>query len=361
MKNICFFNSNKVWGGGEKWHYEIALRLRAQGWGVFAITNRHSALARRFQDHNVPLRQIEISNLSFLNIFKILQIRKILKAQEIDAIFLNLPADVKVGGIAAKLAGVPKIIYRRGLAQPTRNTVLNRFLFKSVLTKVIAISAEVRRNILRQNPALIPQANIPIIYNGIDLEAYDHVPAMPIYKKKPDEIVLGNAGRLVEQKGQPFLIELAAMLKSRGIRFTLLIAGTGPLEAQLKQSARARNVAQEVVFVGFIERIKDFMESIDIFLLPSLYEGFGNVLLEAMAAQKPVIAFDLSSNPEVVVDGHTGFLAAPENLAAFAKCTEELIDNAPLRKQFGLNARQRAEEKFDMQRVTAEITKLIEE
>jgi glycosyltransferase involved in cell wall biosynthesis len=225
---------------------------------------------------------------------------------------------------------------------------------------VIVNSKETRRRILQNAPSLISKEHIQVIYNGVDLQEYDRKQATRIYTKHDNEIVLGNAGRLVEQKGQKYLIELAAVLKKRGIRFKLLIAGEGKLEEPLKQLAQTRNVDKEVMFVGFIDHIKDFMESIDIFLLSSLFEGFGYVLVEAMAASKPVIAFNVSSNPEIVSDGHTGFLVEKGNISELAQRTEELMKNETKRRTFGVNARKRVEEKFAIQGVMAEVITLIE-
>lgn len=361
MKSICFFNSNKVWGGGEKWHHEMACYFHEHGWRVVVITNTQSALYQRLASTGVPVRQIGVSNLSFLNIPKLIALSRLLKKDAIETIVLNLPSDLKLGGIAAKIAGVRNIIYRRGLARPVRNTWLNRALFQRVLTGVIANSEEMVRTILQQNPALISPERIHIIYNGINLREYDREEVVPLYTKKQDEIVLGNAGRLVEQKAQRYLIDLAAILKSRKIPFTLLIAGTGKLEAELKQYARTRDVEQEVRFVGFVEHIKAFMQSIDIFLLSSLYEGFGFVLAEAMAAGKPVIAFDVSSNPELVVHGQTGFLAELGNMAEVAQYVEELRQDQAKRRAFGLKARQRIEEKFAFHTLAQQVMTLIEQ
>lgn len=361
MKNICFFNSHKAWGGGEKWHCDMALRFRNEGWPVLAITNTQSALYDHLHHDHVPLRQIRISNLSFLNIFKVLVIRRILKEHKIDTILLNLSSDVKVGGIAAKLAGVPQIIYRRGIALPVRNTFLNRWIFQRIVTDVIANSEEVSRTILQNNAHLIPKEKIRIIYNGIDLNAYDQEKTIRIYSRENGEIVLGNAGRLSEEKGQQQLIELARMLKQQGEKFTLLIAGKGKLEDQLKQDARRLGIEKEVILLGFLGNIKSFMESIDIFVLPSLYEGAANVLLEAMAAKKPVVAFDVSSNPEIVINGHTGFLVEKGNISKLAQRTKELMKNETKRNTFGINARKRVEKKFAIQKVVAAVTKLIED
>ncbi len=361
MKNICFFNSNKAWGGGEKWHHDIALRLRNEGYRVLVMTNKRSELFHRLEQERIPLRQIRISNLSFLNIFKLITIGKTLKAHQINTIFLNLPSDVKTAGIAAKLAGVEKIIYRRGTALPVSNTVLNRWLLRHVITRVIANSEEIQQTILQNNSKLIPKEKITVIYNGIDLNAYDQKKTKSPYPRGNGEIIVGNAGRLVGQKGQKYLVELARILKEQGVKFKLLIAGKGKLEKQLKEYSRELGVENEIVFLGFVENIKSFMENIDIFLLSSFHEGSANVLMEAMAAKKPVVAFNVSSNPEIVVHGETGFLVEQGNITDFAKRVEELIYNEHRRREFGLNARKQVEEKFNIQRMVKEVTTLIEE
>ncbi len=359
MQPICFFNTNAVWGGGEKWHYDLAVRLKKRGIPVLVVTRFNSELYQRLQLQQVEARQINISNLSFLNIFKILTIYHLVKKHRIHTIILNLSRDLKAAGLASKLAGVKKIIYRRGLARAVKDTNLNRFFFRHIMTDVIANSEDTKKKILRNNPALIPQKKISVIYNGIDLSEYERKPSTCLYTKKPDEIVLGNAARLSPQKGQKHLIELARRLKTEGIKFRLLIVGKGESEHQLQQYAQTLEVAEEVRFLGFQENIKGFMESIDIFVLSSSFEGFGYVLVEAMASQKPVVAFHVSSNPEIVEHRRTGLLAEQGSVADFARCVRELIHNEGLRKTFGRNARKRVEEKFEIQRVVEETLALI--
>ncbi len=359
MNAVCFFNSNKTWGGGEKWHYDISLWLKEKGIPVMVVTNTNSELFQRLKKHNIELRHFKISHLSFLNIYKILKISLLLKRSHVHTIILNLSSDLKAAGIAAKLAGIKHIIYRRGLARPIRNSALNRWLFARIITRVIANSEETKRTILQNNPSLIPPEKITVIYNGIDLHAYDRKPSRCVYSRRPGEIVLGNAARLSEQKGQKHLIELAQILKNQGIKFRLLIAGKGELAAQLQQYAEALEVKEDVIFLGFQNNIKSFMESIDIFVLSSAYEGFGYVLVEAMAAQRPVVAFNVSSNPEIIANGQTGFLAEQGNVENFVGCVKELIYNDTLRTTFGKNARKRVEKQFEIQQVLDEILTLI--
>jgi glycosyltransferase involved in cell wall biosynthesis len=360
VKNVCFFNSHKVWGGGEKWHYDMALRLRNKGYPVLVVTNKNSELFTRLQQESIALHQIRISNVSFLNPFKILYLRRIFKRYTINVIFLNLPSDVKVAGIAAKLAGVEKIIYRRGIALPVKNSLLNRLLLKHVITTVITNSEETRKTLLQNNSSLVTRDKITIIYNGIDLAAYEQEKTAWMYTREPGEILLGSAGRLSAEKGHQYLIELAEILKTRGIRFKVFIAGKGKLEGQLKQYAQKVGVDKNVIFLGFLENVKSLLENIDIFVLPSLYEGTANVLLEAMAARKPVVAFNVSSNPEIIVHNETGFLVEQGNITDLADHVEKLIQNEHKRKEFGINARKRVEDQFNIQRVVKDVTALIE-
>ena len=359
MKPICFCNTNTAWGGGEKWHYDLAIRLKEKGFPVSAITNAQSELSHRVHKAEITPCYITINNLSFLNIFKMLTLYRVLKKSHIHTIILNLSNDVKVAGVAAKLAGVKKIIYRRGLAKPVKNSAFNRFLFRHIITDVIVNSEDTRQKLLQHNRELIPEEKIRVIYNGIDVQSYDQQPSAPRYARKPGELILGNAARFAPQKGQKHLIELAKQLKEQGLAFRLLIAGKGELEEELRQYTKSLQVEEEVIFVGFQENIKQFMETIDIFILSSLFEGFGYVLVEAMASQKPVVAFDTSSNPEVVVHGQTGFLAKPGNIEDLLQYVKKLAEDQNLRNLFGKNGRTRVEEHFDIQRVLDQTIELI--
>ncbi|GAK58412.1 glycosyl transferase group 1 [Candidatus Vecturithrix granuli] len=359
MKSLCFLNSNRVWGGGEKWHHDVVLRFKEAGYPVLAITNHNSDLLRRLSQKELVLYHPRISTLSFLNPVKILTIARLLRQHRVQAIFLNSASDLKLGGIAAKIAGVPQIIYRRGIALPVKDRWLNRWLFQRVLTRIITNSQETRRLLLEQSSVPIPADKIRVIYNGIDLSAWDQQPFSPVYHKIPREVVLGAAGRLSAEKGHTAVLELTRILKERGICCKTLIAGIGPLAEQLQQKVRNLGIEQEVVFLGFVNQIKNFMESIDIFVLPSLYEGAANVILEAMASRKPVAAFDVSSNPELIQHGQTGFLAQSGNMQELAAHVNNLAQHPELQIRFGQQARIRIEEYFTMERVISELAVLI--
>lgn len=355
-------NSNRVWGGGEKWHFETACHFRDLGFEVMVITNKTSELHDKLEDQEgILLESVRITNVSFLNPFKVFYLRTLLKKQDISTIFLGLSNDVKLGGLAAKFAGIRNIIYRRGAAVPIRNSCLNRFLFHSVLTSIITNSREIWNKIFQENRLIIDESKVHIIYNGVDLQLWPKRETYTRRDKSSQKLILGNAGRLVEQKGQEYLIHIAKQLKERHVDFELYIAGSGKLEKSLKQDCIKNMLEKEVIFLDFVENMQDFLAGLDIYLSTSLHEGSSHVIIEAMAAGKPVIAFDVSSMPELIVNNETGYLIPFADTDLFAEKIVYLKNNKNEMNIFGANSRKQVERKFDYGNNMRQIIELIKE
>jgi glycosyltransferase involved in cell wall biosynthesis len=359
-RNICFFNSYKKWGGGEKWTYDMAVRLAGRGHTVVVATNRDSELYARLGGSGVKRLQVGVSNLSFLNPVKILRVCRFLKQDRIDTIVLNLSSDVKLAGVAAKLAGVERVLYARGIAKTVKNTMVNRVLFQKILTGVIANSYATRKVILGSGQHLIPKEKIVVNYLGIDLEQYDKSEPRSVYRRAGNELILGTAGRMVPQKNQKFLIDAAKQLQQRGIEFKLLFAGTGKLSSFLRDYTAASGLTEKIVFLGFVNNIKSFMETIDIFLLSSAWEGFGYVLVEAMASRKPVVSLNSSSEPEIVRHQHSGFIIDASDLDQFVHAILQFEKNRNLIFEFGDRGRKIVEEKFTIERSVQNLERILQ-
>lgn len=358
--SICFFNGNKAWGGGEKWHSDFALLTRDKGYRVFAVTNDPSELTARMRAiDGVTVLSLPLGNLSFLNPFALYRLYRFFKDNRVECVVMALPADMKAGGIAARLAGVRDIIFRRGIGVPTRNTFLNRFLFKHVITKLIYNSECTKHTVLQHNPGMIEDARTHLVHCGFDVAEFDALPGKPLVERRPGEILIGNAGRLTAQKGQKLLIEATRLLKDRGHAVRALIAGKGELEQELKDYAKAQGVEDEVVFLGFVSDMKSFHLSLDIFVLPSLWEGFCYAQVEAMTLGRPVVAFNVSSIPEVVLDGETGYLAPAGDSRAMAGHIETLIKDPALREKMGQAGRKRVIDHFEMKKTLADFERAI--
>ncbi len=354
---ICLFNTQSSWGGGERWHHDVASYLVEQKIKVIYVSSRESPLSERMKSLGIPGYQIHVGNMSFLNPIKMIRIIGIFRKEKVGVLVTNLSDDMKIASIAAKWAGVPRIIFRRGSAIPIRDSPMNRYLYRKVVTGIIANSLETKRTILALNKELVPEWKIRVIYNGIDLKKYNPL-IEPLYLAKEGEIVLGAAGRLSEEKGHINLLEMLKDLESREVTFKLLIAGEGKLLRTLKKHAEKIGVDQKVEFLGFVENMPAFFNSLDVFLLSSEYEGFGYVITEALASCKPVVAFDVKSTSEIISDGETGFITGQGNINEMADRIIELTEDPKLRVSMGRAGKKRVEELFSFEKTQGEILDL---
>lgn len=355
-RSICLFNSNQAWGGGEHWFLTHALLLASRGWRVCAVTHESSELGERLSRHpHIPLLRLPIGNLSFLAPWTLARLTAFFRRHEVRSVILALPSDLKAGGMAARLAGVPDIVFRRGLALATRDTLLNRVLFAHVMTKLLCNSEHTRDMVLSANPNLIPRERTFVVYNGLDLPLFDALPAEPLLPRQGQEVVIGCAGRLTKQKGHVYLIEALSILRQRGIPARMVLAGTGALEGDLRDRVRRLGLEEQFHFLGFVDEMKRFYASVDIFALPSLWEGFGYVLTEAMSMRLPVVAFATSNIPEVVVQEQTGLLVPVHEAVALADALERLVRDRELRTRLGQAGRNRVETHFTLAKTMQEL------
>ena len=334
------------WGGGEKWHLEMANHLHSKGNSVFIITQPGSALGKRALNLGISVHYLKLNNLSILNPFKIISLVRLFKRQQVESIVLNLSRDLKCGGIAAKIAGVNKIIFRRGSDRPVRNYFINRLLYHKVATGILTNSNATKNAILSNGVSLVSPDKITVIPNGIDTQSFIHRPFNCGREKNSGLFTIAALGRLEPQKNFEFLILVAKELKKRHISFRILIGGKGTQEKFLRSLVSENNLEKEIEFLGFFENPKDLLMSADIFLLPSLWEGFGYVVAEASLSCLPVIAFDTSSNAELI-DKSTGFLTEPHKVKPFSDKIEYLYLNPKERIAIGKAGQAFVRKNFD--------------
>ena len=347
---ICFFNTAKVWGGGEKWHLEISKYLHEQGHEVLVICSMNSDLHKKLQKTNVKHIALDIGKFSYLNPYKIKALSRLFVEERVGTVVINLSSDVKIAAHAAKKAGVKRVIYRRGSSIPLKNSFYNRFIFKHWITEVLANSEATKQTILQNNKNLFPEDKIKVIYNGIDIEHYTFSQKIP-----GEKLILGNVGRLEFQKGHEYLISVAEILRKKGVNFELRIVGKGSLHNFLQNKIEEKGLTGFVKLLGFRDDVNNFMREIDIFLLSSRWEGFGYVTVEAMATGKPVVAFDISSTKEIVVDGETGFLIKPFDLPGFADAIIRMNSDKEMYMQMAKKSRERVERLFSNDVVNKQI------
>ena len=360
-KTVCFCNSNRAWGGGEKWHLDAALGMAKRGCRVFVMAGKGTPLFERAREHpELSVCPVRFSNLSFCNPLLVNACAAYFMQNGITRVVLGLPSDLKAAGLAARRARVPGIYYRRGTALPVKNSFLNRITYNNFLTGLIVNSRETARLVFANNDALMDKSKVHVLYNGLDSAVFDAAlaSAVPAFRREGDRLVIGSAGRLSEQKGQQFLPYMSRALLDYGIPHRLVLAGTGEKHEELLRLTATLNLGDTVQFAGFLADMAPFWRSIDMFVFPSLWEGFGYALAEAQLAEKPVIAFNGNSIPEVVRAGETGELLpmpeageSPEAVGKrLAAAVRELVENPARAAAFATGGRAYCRATFDQER-----------
>ena len=314
------------------------------------ITQPGAVLGERAQKEGIAVFDIVLKNLSVLNPFTLHKLANIFRSNQVDTVVLNLSRDLKCGGISARMAGVKKIIFRRGSDRSVRNYFINRYLYQKVVTGILTNSQATKKAILSDGISLVDPDKITVIPNGIDIQSFLNKDFQALQPKQKSSIVLGALGRLEPQKNFEFLIPVAMELKKRGIPFEFLIGGKGSQETRLKSLVDENDLTDVFQFLGFLDNPKDLLMSSDVFLLPSLWEGFGYVIVEASLSELPVVAFDISSNSEVINEA-TGFLTPPHDVAAFCDKIAYLYNDLEKRKAMGKAGRKFVVEHFESAKI----------
>lgn len=186
---------------------------------------------------------------------------------------------------------------------------------------------------------LVPAARATTVLNGIPVERFRWAPERRRLARErlgipPDALLVGAVGRLVELKNHRLLIELMPRLLARHPALHLVLIGGGPLEAELRERARASGAGERIVITGQRKDVADLTPGFDIFAMPSLTEGLSIALLEACATRLAIVATQVGGNPEIVRDGQTGLLVPPGEAEPLFAALDRLLGDAALRERF---------------------------
>lgn len=237
--------------------------------------------------------------------------------------------------IAARAARVP-VVFTKHTPDSTAGSRFKAAIQRALSDGVIAVSEYVAALLKGEG---YPENRIRVIYNGVDPDEYR--PAQG--QLKPHDwtsgaVKIGTVGRLVPEKGHAYLVRAAAIVVKQCPRCEFFIAGDGPEKAHLRQLIAELGLHDSVHLTGYLQNVPSFLRGLDLFVFPSLDEGLGIALIEAMMSGLPVIASSAGGIPEVVKDGVTGELIAPADPLALARAIAGLIKRPEKADTYAKNA-----------------------
>ncbi|MGL5060278.1 MAG: glycosyltransferase family 4 protein [Microcoleus sp.] len=331
----------------------------------------HDSYIEQLQQQGYTIHPIPIDRKisPILNIKSIYALVKLIRKQQYDLVHVHTPIAAVLGRVAAKIAGVKRIVYTsHGLPFHDRSSPKEYALYSNV-EKFAALFTDL---ILSQNHEDIATAKklgicspekIAYLGNGVDIDRFNRSRLDPTHQAElrkslgiPDSanLIIGTIGRLTRKKGSGYLIEATAKLVSQFPNLHVLIIGgelstdPEPFYTEITERIRSLGIQNNVTLTGIRQDIPEILGLLDIFTLPTFtHEGLPRSILEAMSMALPIVATDIRGCREAVVDGKTGFIVPPQNSDKLAEALEKLLFDVDLRQVYGKAGRQRVETEYD--------------
>jgi len=292
----------------------------------------------------------------------IIQFHKIIKKERPDIISTRLiHADI-FGRIFGKLFGTKKIVCI--LESILDNPKYDKFFYierisSCLVDRYVAVSNAVKNKYIKM--AKIKPKKIVTIYNGIDLKKFQLSEDKIITRKKLglsiDDTIIGYAAKMRPERNHLALIKSIAILEKKYPKIKLLLAGDGPEKNNLMQLSEKLGIADNVTFLGQRNDIPQILNSLDIFISPSQYEGMSVAILEAMGIGLPIIASDIEPNRELIEENKDGILVDQNQPSLIAEKIKLLLDNPIIIKKLAIAAKHKIK-LFSLEKTVSELDKL---
>jgi len=353
-------------GGAEKKLMEL---VKCMDSNRFQTVVCSLGLGNEIEDEFKQLRKLGVKVVVIprrrrIDLALITRIADLIRTNKIDIIMTTLfYADV-LGALSGKITGVKAIFSWE--TTPSPDWLLKRRLWAyrfavRFCKYVVAVSQSTARFLIERRG--VPAEKVVVIPYGVDLRKYATGDSLKVRRElglTKDNQVIGMIARFHPVKGHIYLINAAKEIVKEFPKVKFVFVGDGDLRSELEECVRTRNLDKNFVFLGYRSDIPDVIKAFDIFVLPSLYEGFPNVVLEAMASGKPVVATAVNGTEEAVVEGKTGFLVPPKDSNSLAEILLYLLKNPAKAKKLAQNGRKWAEEHFSLEKQVKSFEQLYE-
>ncbi len=307
----------------EKYHFSL-------------VADKGDYLIDEIRELNIPVHFVKMMNWRF-NLKAPFDIAKVCKAEGADIIHCHGTRAAFFGAFAKKLCNINSSIYtvhgfsynkdmRKGGSR--FYLAIERFLGRSH-DRLISVSEFDKKEAIKKG--VCAKYKIQAVSNAIDFDTFDPTAANGAFRKKlglkKNIKLIGAAARLVPQKGMEFFLKGAKLVKQTHPEVKFVIVGKGELSTKLMDLADKNGLSDSVIFTGPSKSMRDVYSGIDIFVLPSLWEGHPLTLIEALAMKKPTVATCTSGSPEIIEDGKSGILVPPKDPLALSVAIKRLLDD----------------------------------
>ena len=348
---ILLVNTSPDWGGGEAWALATATALRRRGHAVGIAAAPHGVLASRARAAGIEMEAVPPS--PFGRWASTRRLQAWIAAQAPEVAIANAGPDVRRMAWLLRGGRTARIL-RRGLDRRLQNDAWHRAQYRR-LDAILTNSAATRRTVLASCTVVAPE-HVGVVHNGLDTAAFTEFAPLDVRSKfgiPHDAPVIGIVGRLTRQKAHVVAFAAFQQVKAVMPKAHLLVVGSGEDEAALRTEARRLGI--EPHFTGEVNPVQPYYAACDLIVVPSWFEGFCYVAAEAQLLQRPVVASNASSLPEIVSEGATGLLVPPGDVAAFTAAIVQLASDPERCARMGQAGRAHVQAHFDDQVVVTRL------
>jgi glycosyltransferase involved in cell wall biosynthesis len=338
--------------GAERLLVDLMRRRSGRFRYVIVCLVKGGPLESEFAALGIPV--VIIGRTRKLDIGMVFKLARWMRQEQVAVVHTHLfTADV-FGRIAARLAGVRAVFSTSHNVNGWKgraHRMLDRAL-SMISSRVVGCTEEVGRVLVQRDG--IAARKVAVVENGVDLRRFDSVSAEGVREEfgiAADAMLMGVVGRLHPQKGHEDLLQAFVRLRSlTGAKFQCLFIGEGELRAQLEEQVTRMGLNDVVRFTGLRKDVPRLLVALDLFVMPSRWEGLPMALLEAMACGKPCVVTSVGGIPSVIDDGANGLMLPPEQPELMAQALARVIGDAELRRSLGATARDCALRRYDVGR-----------
>lgn len=359
---LVYIISNVSLGGAQLLLFDIINYLRhKEDLEITTIIINSGEFLKMFDEYGIKYIDLKEKGLINFNIF--LKLKKILKEMKPDIVHTHLLHADFYGRIAAKQAGVPIIYstchnysFHNTGSDVNKSSVMNlfdNFVISYSKSNLVAISEIVEQYLINRNKSF--KKITEVIYNGVNIakEQFKLTNIEIINFRKEhnissDDFVITIPGRLEIQKGHSFFLDSIKDFLKEKKNVKVLLLGEGRLKSEIDLQIKENDLSEYVYMLGFHTEIEKFVEISDLICVPSLWEGFGLVIVEAIIKKKIVLATNVGGIPEIIEDGKTGFLFELNNKKSFLEKINFIYDNFKELDFIKDNALEVVKKKFDI-------------
>lgn len=350
MKRVFYLITELDIGGAEKALYELVTRLdRSRFEPVVGCLSGHGPIGEWLQQKDVPVLHMGMRGCWDLPAW--LRLRRALRETKPHVLHTFLFHANLAGRIAAIGMRLEKVISSVRVEEPRRLHLWLERLTRGLVDVVTCVSESARQ--YTHTHTRMPMSKLVAVPNGIDLEQPRlTVVAPPEEWRLPDGVpVIGVVGRLHEQKDPLLMLRAAQRVIAEADDAIFVFAGDGPLLERCRAEAKRLGIDRQVRWLGWQPDIRPLLVRMDLLASSAKWEGMPNVVLEAMAYSRTVVATDVGGTGEIVADGETGFVVPWNNEMLLSRRIVELLKDNDLRRRLGAAGVERIKQHFSIGRM----------